>query len=68
MADDVGYWSTNNKFQYGKSLYAANVKSLQMTSVEWETAMGAVVKRLQGMTSKGTKRDFGWNMVTVIFF
>jgi hypothetical protein len=30
--------------------------------------MGAVVKRLQGMTSKGTKRDFGWNMVTVIFF
>lgn len=63
MADDVGYWSTNNKFKYQKALYAASVKSLQMTGAEWQLAMNAVIKRLQTMTTKGRFRDFGWNMV-----
>ena len=33
-SDDTGYWSTNEKFQYQRAMYAASIKSLQMTSTQ----------------------------------
>ena len=64
-ADDVGYWSTNGKFKYQRSLYAVQTKSLQMTSQEWNIAMSSIMKQLKAVSDKGAYRDFGWNMVTL---
>jgi len=63
QADDVGYWSTNIKFKYHKSLYLARANSLQMTQDDWTTAMGAIKDQLKQVTDKGKRRDFSWNMV-----
>ena len=62
-ADDVGYWSTNEKFQYQRAMYAATTKSLQMTSTQWNSAMTSIIDKVKSVTQTGKLRDYAWNMV-----
>jgi len=63
LADASGRWNTFPKFNYNQNNYDLTLSGVQYTNDDYYKIMGDVNSQVRAMGTRGSNRDYAWNMV-----